>query len=142
MPSSSRVQLHGPRPAVLEIGKDSHHVKKKGNSPVIIHVQAPKVIHASLQDFMDLVQRLTGKNSLDSPPQNSDTTSESHENDSKRHKEKQKEVRDGTSEGEDPLLLTLGQSPSMRSIPLPVSPGFFSCSPNTSACLQDFGLLS
>ncbi|URE48413.1 ABC1 family domain containing protein [Musa troglodytarum] len=69
MPSSSGRELQGPEPPPLKVGKDSWRVKKPAASrdeherrvPVVVYLHTPKVIHASPQDFMSLVQRLTGK---------------------------------------------------------------------------------
>ncbi|KAI3921808.1 hypothetical protein MKX01_005497 [Papaver californicum] len=86
-PSPKR-ELQGPRPTPLKIRKDSHKIKKPpiapqlqnqrqqqqqqsyqqpGNSqqrpPVIIYTVSPKVIHTDPNDFMKLVQRLTGPSS-------------------------------------------------------------------------------
>lgn len=152
MPSTTRVQLQGPRPPTLDVGKDSHQIMKKSiqnpsdshqikkksihnpsdapvgrQHPVIVYVHTPKIIHTRPQDFMSLVQRLTGKNTCSSPLQSRD--------DSKR------EDVTGKGGNRDPLLLALGQSPTVPSVPSPVSPGFFLRSPNTSACLQDLNLL-
>lgn len=70
MPSSKR-ELHGsiPRPSPLKVSKDSLKGKKPApspsdhRSPVIVHLHSPKVIHARPQDFMGVVQLLTGKSS-------------------------------------------------------------------------------
>ncbi|RZC45890.1 hypothetical protein C5167_038830 [Papaver somniferum] len=82
-PSPKR-ELQGPRPTPLKIRKDSHKIKKlpvapqlpnqqqqsyqqPGNNqlrpPVIIYTVSPKVIHTDPNDFMKLVQRLTGPSS-------------------------------------------------------------------------------
>ncbi|KAK9948818.1 hypothetical protein M0R45_004380 [Rubus argutus] len=86
------VQLHGPRPAPLRVSKDSHKITKppphphllrgqnprpttqfhqfqppqQPHQPVVIYTVSPKVIHTSVNEFMSLVQRLTGPSS--SPP--------------------------------------------------------------------------
>ncbi|GMY12410.1 protein MKS1 [Fagus crenata] len=81
------VQLQGPRPPPLKVSKDSHKIKKppphpppkpplkpfqtqqqqqqyqQPNQPVIIYSVSPKVIHATVSDFMSIVQRLTGSSS-------------------------------------------------------------------------------
>ncbi|RZC52817.1 hypothetical protein C5167_021238 [Papaver somniferum] len=83
------LQLQGPRPPPLKVLlKDSIHslsnkvISKKpitginhdsrhqfvgrrrrsnlGNQPIVIHLRSPKIIHTRPQDFMDLVQQLTG----------------------------------------------------------------------------------
>ncbi|PKA51692.1 Protein MKS1 [Apostasia shenzhenica] len=76
-PSSSLrrgINLQGPRPASLRVGKDSHKVKKpelppqpsQRRTPVIIYTVSPKVIHTKPSEFMSLVQRLTGCSSSSS----------------------------------------------------------------------------
>lgn len=86
---SPRRELQGPRPAPLKVRKDSHKIVKKPplappaplhhrhdyhhhqqqqqppqqsqpRAPVIIYTVSPKVIHTSPNNFMNLVQRLTG----------------------------------------------------------------------------------
>ncbi|KAI3685533.1 hypothetical protein L6452_34781 [Arctium lappa] len=73
--------LQGPRPAPLRVHKDSHKIRKPPvvppphhhhhqqppqqqqqhhRPPVIIYTVSPKVIHANPNEFMTLVQRLTG----------------------------------------------------------------------------------
>uniref|UniRef100_A0A7N0U9T8 VQ domain-containing protein n=1 Tax=Kalanchoe fedtschenkoi TaxID=63787 RepID=A0A7N0U9T8_KALFE len=83
-PRSSSRELQGPRPAPLRVRKDSHKVRKPPvappphphhhvpfrqqqqqqpslpPAPLIIYTISPKVIHTSPDDFMTLVQRLTG----------------------------------------------------------------------------------
>lgn len=70
-------ELQGPRPPPLKISRESHKIRKpalpvpavpavpiiNGSQPVIIYMRSPKVIHAQVQDFMTLVQRLTGRSS-------------------------------------------------------------------------------
>ncbi|XP_050377610.1 protein MKS1 [Argentina anserina] len=83
------LQLQGPRPAPLKLSKDSVKIKKppphphnlrqnppqpnrhfqpppQHNQPVVIYTVSPKPIHVSVDEFMSLVQRLTGPSS--SPP--------------------------------------------------------------------------
>ncbi|KAK0603396.1 hypothetical protein LWI29_004499 [Acer saccharum] len=80
-PYKSQLQLQGPRPPPLSIHKDSHKIKKPPKppldhrhhhhhhnhqlppQPVIIYAVSPKVIHATVDDFMTTVQRLTGVSS-------------------------------------------------------------------------------
>ncbi|XP_076943290.1 protein MKS1-like [Bidens hawaiensis] len=72
--------LQGPRPAPLRVHKDSHKIRKppvapashhhhhqppppqqhQHRPPVIIYTVSPKVIHTTTNEFMNLVQRLTG----------------------------------------------------------------------------------
>ena len=80
---SPRRELQGPRPAPLRIHKDSHKIKKPPlapppqqpphqqlqpppRQPIIIYTVSPKVIHTTPNDFMSLVQRLTGSSSSSS----------------------------------------------------------------------------
>ncbi|XP_042035683.1 protein MKS1-like [Salvia splendens] len=65
--------VNGQRPQPLRTGKDSHAIQKPAaarRQPVIIYSHPPKVIRAAPNDFMKLVQRLTGLSSGDdgSPP--------------------------------------------------------------------------
>lgn len=62
-----RVRLQGPKPAELAVSKESAKIEKKvratsPSAPVIVYLRSPKVIHVRPEEFMDLVQRLTGKN--------------------------------------------------------------------------------
>lgn len=82
---SPRRELQGPRPAPLKVRKDSHKIKKppvappqqggggyhqqqphQYRPPVIIYTVSPKVIHTNPNEFMTLVQRLTGASSSSS----------------------------------------------------------------------------
>ncbi|KAF8006913.1 hypothetical protein BT93_K1033 [Corymbia citriodora subsp. variegata] len=61
-----RVRLQGPKPAELAVSKESAKIKKKvratsHSAPVIVYLRSPKVIHVRPEEFMDLVQKLTGK---------------------------------------------------------------------------------
>jgi hypothetical protein len=72
-----RKELQGPRPPPLKICRESHKIGKSvpavsavpsipmisRSEPVIIHMHSPQIIHAEVQDFMTLVQRLTGSSS-------------------------------------------------------------------------------
>ncbi|KAL3513828.1 hypothetical protein ACH5RR_026545 [Cinchona calisaya] len=73
---SPRRELQGPRPTPLRVRKDSHKIRKPPvppqasqalapppRPPVIIYAVSPKVIHANPNEFMTLVQRLTGQDS-------------------------------------------------------------------------------
>ncbi|XP_062007277.1 protein MKS1 [Rosa rugosa] len=77
------LQIQGPRPSPLRLSKDSVKIKKppphphlrqnppqqqfqQHQEPVVIYTVSPKVIHTSVNEFMSLVQRLTGPSS--SPP--------------------------------------------------------------------------
>ncbi|KAK9170229.1 hypothetical protein Syun_002369 [Stephania yunnanensis] len=68
-------ELQGPRPPPLKLCKDSFKINKKHNKsnnnnnnnnpprhePVVIHIKSPETIHVRPQDFMNMVQQLTGK---------------------------------------------------------------------------------
>lgn len=61
--------MNGPRPSPLMINKNSHLIRKSSETkqqkgPIIIYTQSPKIIHTKAQDFMALVQRLTGNNGM------------------------------------------------------------------------------
>ncbi|KAK7316973.1 hypothetical protein RJT34_00822 [Clitoria ternatea] len=83
--SKKELQLQGPRPPPLRVSKESHKIKKpplppphaahhhyatapapatgpeaNQREPVIIYSVSPRVIHVKPDDFMDVVQRLTG----------------------------------------------------------------------------------
>ncbi|XP_073031793.1 protein MKS1-like [Primulina eburnea] len=81
---SPRREIQGPRPTPLKVRKDSHKIRKppvapppaaaaagaqhhypysQPRPPVIIYTVSPKIIHANPNEFMSLVQRLTGPNS-------------------------------------------------------------------------------
>lgn len=74
-PPKKEIQLQGPRPPPLKVSKDSHKIKKppphhhhhhrhappeQQREPMIIYSVSPRVIHVTPDNFMDLVQRLTG----------------------------------------------------------------------------------
>ena len=66
-------QLQGPRPTPLRININSHKFKKpplapqaQPRLPVIIYMVSPKIIHTTPNEFMSLVQRLTGSSSSSS----------------------------------------------------------------------------
>ncbi|QHO17362.1 uncharacterized protein DS421_10g311500 [Arachis hypogaea] len=56
------VQLQGPKPAGLVVNNMKKMKKKK--LPVIVHLRSPKVIHVKPQEFMALVQHLTGNSTI------------------------------------------------------------------------------
>ncbi|KAF8050846.1 hypothetical protein N665_1287s0017 [Sinapis alba] len=90
-------EILGPRPTPLKIHKDSHKIIKKPplapqprlqsqppqlheqepsqllppRGPVIIYTVSPKIIHTHPNNFMTLVQRLTGKTSTSTVPSTS-----------------------------------------------------------------------
>ncbi|XP_028784901.1 protein MKS1-like [Neltuma alba] len=56
-----RMKLQGPRPGPLMANKSSRKMKKKQcSSPVVIYLRSPKVFHVKPEEFMSLVQQLTG----------------------------------------------------------------------------------
>ncbi|OMO68664.1 VQ motif-containing protein [Corchorus olitorius] len=79
--SSSRGirELQGPRPTPLKVSNTSSKIIKKSSTtshqapknirskniidPVVIYLRSPKIIHVRPEEFMSLVQRLTGKDS-------------------------------------------------------------------------------
>ncbi|KAL9665079.1 hypothetical protein QQ045_020488 [Rhodiola kirilowii] len=92
-PRSCR-ELQGPRPAPLRVRKDSHKVRKPPiapqphqhfqhqfiKAPLIIYSISPKVIHTNPNDFMTLVQRLTGADHLPPRPPAPSTSSDVFDN--------------------------------------------------------------
>ncbi|XVF55924.1 hypothetical protein PTKIN_Ptkin06aG0074900 [Pterospermum kingtungense] len=72
---SSRDELQGPGAAALRVSSFSSTIKKPSQNniipsrscckvnPVVIHLRSPKTIHVRPEEFMSLVQRLTGKDS-------------------------------------------------------------------------------
>ncbi|KAK8531876.1 hypothetical protein V6N13_131233 [Hibiscus sabdariffa] len=74
-------KLQGPRPAALRVGgnsspttmmkKSSHDNRNRISKvikPVVIYLRSPKIIHVRPEEFMSVVQRLTGKPSMTSSP--------------------------------------------------------------------------
>ena len=78
-PQRRELQIQGPRPSPLKVSKESHKIKKpptaplpahrqtappppenQNREPVIIYTISPKVIHTTVNDFLSVVQRLTG----------------------------------------------------------------------------------
>ena len=55
-----QVQLQGAKPAALMVNRNSTKIKKQQHVPVIVHLRSPKVIHVRPEEFMGLVQHLTG----------------------------------------------------------------------------------
>ncbi|KAI4300614.1 hypothetical protein L6164_033970 [Bauhinia variegata] len=68
--------LRGHRPAVLTVSNNSRNIKKKKKQqvhghgsepePVIVYLKSPRVIHVRPEEFMGLVQQLTGNRSSSS----------------------------------------------------------------------------
>ncbi|XP_050208148.1 nuclear speckle RNA-binding protein B [Mercurialis annua] len=97
---SPRKELQGPRPPALKVRKDSHKIRKPPvapqsqqqqyqnqnqpqtqlRPPVIIYTVSPKVIHTNPNDFMNLVQRLTGSSSSSAATSNSTATTTANNN--------------------------------------------------------------
>ncbi|KAF7834171.1 protein MKS1 [Senna tora] len=92
-PSSRELQLQGPRPSPLSVSKDSHKIRKPPlpphagyaaggfrqhqqqqdpPQPLIIYSVSPKAINVPVDDFMKVVQRLTGASS--SPSRSGDVS--------------------------------------------------------------------
>ncbi|GJM96860.1 hypothetical protein PR202_ga13731 [Eleusine coracana subsp. coracana] len=137
---SKRGGLRGPRPQPLKVtssSRGSSPASKPSSSrkaPVIVYENTPKVVHARPQEFMTVVQRLTGKpasaaTSSSVPPYAPASFST---------------AATGVEEGGDPLLLTLGQRPvaptPMAAGGLLMSPSFI-FSPNTMQSIQELSSL-
>lgn len=60
--------LQGPRPESLEVSRGSKSIKESGTDrvggggPVVVYLRSPKVVHVEPEQFMVVVQRLTGNN--------------------------------------------------------------------------------
>ncbi|XP_039781525.1 translation initiation factor IF-2-like [Panicum virgatum] len=146
--SPSKRGLRGPRPQPLKVTASSRGSSPTAASsskpasgskkPVIVYEHTPKVVHARPQEFMTVVQRLTGKpapatSSSALPPYVPGFSPAA-----------------AAEEGGDPLLLTLGQGqaapPPAPTLPSPMaaglllSPGFI-FSPNTMQAIQDLSPL-
>lgn len=57
--------MNGARPLPLTINESSTKITKKSRAtrPVVVYLRSPKVIHVRPEEFMGLVQQLTGKQS-------------------------------------------------------------------------------
>ncbi|PON44938.1 VQ motif containing protein [Parasponia andersonii] len=57
--------MNGPRPSPLTIRESSAKITKKSRAPrpVVVYLRSPKIIHVRPEEFMGLVQQLTGKKS-------------------------------------------------------------------------------
>ncbi|KAH7520822.1 protein MKS1 [Ziziphus jujuba] len=165
-PPKRESQLVGPRPSPLKVSKDSHKIRKQPghpplppavhgrreeqfrqqrNEPVIIYAVSPKVIHATVADFMSIVQRLTGPSTSSSSPTGADLLSPaarlaSIEKTSPSEREKPSsgddfmDVVEGVEMGQFPSIL----SPAPATLP-PISAEFFSplSDPQTLSMLHD-----
>jgi hypothetical protein len=131
---SKRGGLRGPRPHALKVSSSpppsSRQSAKKsagdrGAAPVIVYEHTPKIVHARPDEFMTVVQRLTGKPPAPPLPSYDVQVASTGEG----------------AVGGDPLLLTLGQHsapPPMAAGQL-MSPGGFFFSPNTMHAIQELG---
>ncbi|KAL5545654.1 hypothetical protein UlMin_005341 [Ulmus minor] len=54
--------LQGPRPSSLAISRNSGKIDKSrpNRAPVVVYLRSPKIIHVQPEEFMSLVQQLTG----------------------------------------------------------------------------------
>ncbi|PKA45809.1 Protein MKS1 [Apostasia shenzhenica] len=116
---------------------------RSSQAPVIVYLESPKIIHARPQEFMSLVQRLTGKDScIESPRSPASFVAEGSSGESAGGREAEGKREEAAAAEEDPLLLTLGLSPSAAAWASVhgasmVSPGSL-FSPGSRACLQEF----
>ncbi|PKI42948.1 hypothetical protein CRG98_036746 [Punica granatum] len=64
----TEIKLQGPRPAALTVNKCLAGIKKpvaqrrNQSDPVVVYLRSPKVIHVQPEEFMKMVQLLTGNN--------------------------------------------------------------------------------
>ncbi|TKV90939.1 hypothetical protein SEVIR_9G061600v4 [Setaria viridis] len=145
--SPSKRGLRGPRPQPLKVSassRGSSPTASKSSStkkPVIVYEHTPKVVHARPQEFMIVVQRLTGKQPAPAATSSSLPPC----------------VPAGFSPaaaaeaGGDPLLLTLGQhqaapAPTPTTLPSPMAAGLllppgFIFSPNTMQAIHELSPL-
>ncbi|XP_061345257.1 protein MKS1 [Gastrolobium bilobum] len=167
-PSSKKeLQIQGTRPPPLRVSKESRKICKpplppaahlrqppppppednQRQQPVIIYSVSPKVLHVTVNDFMNVVQRLTGPSSGDEPPQRSGDVSPaarlaSIEKTSPSEKERVHSGDDdlmawlleGVEVGQFPGIL----SPAPATLP-PIPSGYFSpvTDPQTMSFLQE-----
>ncbi|XP_027179547.1 protein MKS1 [Coffea eugenioides] len=164
---SPRRELQGPRPAPLKVSKDSHKIKKppvapqlhhlnhpapphlqptvdnEYRQPVVIYAVSPKVIHTTVNDFMNLVQRLTGRSPR---PGNTPTAAgdlspaarlASMEKASPSEREKERQQRVGSDFAEDLMEILEGTSFEMGQ-----NPGILSPAPGTLPPVSLPGLFS
>ncbi|KAL5555654.1 hypothetical protein UlMin_037890 [Ulmus minor] len=152
-PPRRDVQLQGPRPSPLKVSKDSHKIRKPPphpvprpasdanynhnqrdlrQDPVIIYTVSPKVIHATVSDFMSVVQRLTGPSPAASPSGAGDVSPAARlasiEKTSPSDRERPNTGNDdfmGMFEGVDMSQFKGILSPAPATLP-PISSGFFS----------------
>ncbi|KAG5250743.1 VQ motif-containing family protein [Salix suchowensis] len=163
---SPRKELQGPRPPALKIRKDSHKIRKppvaprpfqqqpqnqpptQPRPPVIIYTVSPKVIHTNPNDFMTLVQRLTGSSSTSTSSSTSASSNPFNDDcgaispaaryatiekaKSPKDLQKQQQQLDGDLDQFGSGIL----SPGPASLP-PIPPNFFSPDPNSVSFFHD-----
>ncbi|TKY45686.1 MKS1 protein [Spatholobus suberectus] len=155
-PGKKELQLQGTRPPPLRVSKESHKIRKpplppaahhapppppEHRKPVIIYAVSPKVLHVTVSDFMNVVQRLTGPSAGDEPAfRPGDVSPAARLASIERTSPSERERVHG---GDDDMTLMLegvevGQFPGILSpatLP-PISPGFFS-EPQTTSFWHD-----
>ncbi|EXB40997.1 hypothetical protein L484_020732 [Morus notabilis] len=176
-PPKRELNLQGPRPSPLKVSKDSHKIRKPPpvprpththahttttsfpsssdqirHEPVIIYTVSPKVIHATVTDFMSIVQRLTGAASPSSSFSGAGDLSPAarlasieRTSPSERERERERERGSGEALMEKELEeFEMGQfpgilSPAPASLPPAIPPGLFSpgWDPQSLSFLQD-----
>jgi MAP kinase substrate 1 len=123
MPSSKK-GIQGPRPNPLRITKDLQKAKKPSETPsrppTIFYEHTPKVVHASPQEFMGVVQQLTGRSSTP---------------DSGRGFFQSQDQTDGSDDAigsvdDSMLLLTLGRHQNLEKAGSSISPSLQFSSPS------------
>eukprot|EP01018_Ginkgo_biloba_P009986 Gb_08522 [translate_table: standard] len=151
-----RKEVQGQRPEPLKVFKGSRSITKsstsplmaQGRQPVIIYLRPPKVIHTQPQDFMALVQRLTGpsRTTTSHCNQNSMTVGSSHplhssENPSSLHAQINEDLESTVSLSAKSEFMENAQTANNSAIPdmelskdlwLPPSPNFATTSQMTS----------
>ncbi|KAK7369471.1 hypothetical protein VNO80_11510 [Phaseolus coccineus] len=145
-PGKKELQLQGTRPPPLRVSKDSHTIHKtrkpplpptahlaapppENRKPVIIYTVSPKVLHVPVNDFMNVVQRLTGPSSGDVSPAARlaaiERTSPSERERDHGGEEDVALMMEGVEVGQFPGILSPATLP-------PISPGFFTEAQTTS----------
>ncbi|XP_027341634.1 protein MKS1 [Abrus precatorius] len=149
-PSSKKeLQLQGARPPPLRVSKESHRIRKpplppaahlpapENRKPVIIYSVSPKVLHVTVSDFMNVVQRLTGPSAGDEAAlRPGDVSPAARLASIERTSPSERERVHGGEDDTTWMLegVEVGQFPGILSpatLP-PISPGFFSEPQNTS----------
>jgi len=159
-PGKKELQIQGTRPPPLRVSKDSHVIQKtrkpplpptahqpapppENQKPVIIYTVSPKVLHVTVSDFMNVVQRLTGPSSGEEPDLRSGDVSPAARLASIERTSPSERERERDHGGEEDVALMMegvevGQFPGILSpatLP-PISPGFFS-EPQTTSFWHD-----